>query len=197
MRRPTLAALLLTPVLAAGIATGPAALAANRADSGAAVAAASPAAATSATATARPSVAANRVGPGQAFTGRVNGSFSDATVLVFCPGPIRVGQRGHPLAGQPLDVLSPLPPVAAGTKVSVGLTGTRARTIQARFAGVPSVAAEGPLAATFTQYFVNKNIPTSLLLPCYGTGEVVFRPTPTSPGARSSVVSVRYVNPAV
>jgi hypothetical protein len=136
-----------------------------------------------------PAEATDRVGPGQAFTGRVNGSFSDAVVTVICPGPGL--SKGHPAAGQQLEVLSPPPPVAYGVKVSVGLTGTRGRAIVARFSDDPSVK------TTFHQYFTNKDIPTSLLLPCSGTGKVVFRPTPDSPDARPSVVSVSYLNPAV
>lgn len=135
-----------------------------------------------------PAEATNRVGPGQAFVGRVNGSFGDAVVTVICPGPGL--SKGHPASGQVLEVLSPPPPVAYGVKISVGLTGTRGRAIVARFSDDPSVA------TTFHQYFTMKPIPTSLLLPCSGTGTVVFRPSPGSPDARTSVVSVSYLNPA-
>lgn len=132
--------------------------------------------------------AANTVGPGQAFVGEVTGSFSDATVIVICPGP---AAKGHPAAGQQMEVLSPPPPVAFGIKVSVGMTGTAGRAIVARFRDDTSVT------TTFREYFVPKSIPTGLLLPCSGTGKVVFRPVRNSPTARSSVVAVHYVNPAV
>jgi hypothetical protein len=138
-----------------------------------------------------PAGATNRVGPGQAFTGRVNGSFSDAVVTVICPGPGGLLLKGHPAAGQELEVLSPPPPVAFGVKLSVGLTGTRGRAIVARFSDDPSVT------TTFHGYFTSKPLPTSLLLPCSGTGTVVFRPSPGSPDARTSVISVSYLNPAV
>jgi hypothetical protein len=52
------------------------------------------------------------------------------------------------------------------------------------------------VATSIGQFSVNMPIPTSLLLPCGGSGKVVFRPAPTSPTARPSVVSVRFVNPA-
>ncbi len=133
--------------------------------------------------------AAGGVGPGQAFVGRVNGAFSDATVIVLCPGP--AGPKGHPAAGQQLEVLSPPPPVAFGTKVSVGQTGTAGHAIVARFHDDPSVP------TTFGQYFVTMPIPTNLSLPCTGRGKVVFRPSPAGPSAKPSVVSVRFVNPAV
>jgi hypothetical protein len=132
--------------------------------------------------------AANQVGPGQGFVGRVNGSFGDATVTVICPGP--GGPKGHPAAGQQLEVLSPPPPVAAGVEISVGQTGTAAHAIVAKFSD------DGSVPTRFGQYFVNQPIPTSLLLPCSGFGRVVFRPTPNSPTARPSGVSVHYVNPA-
>lgn len=132
-----------------------------------------------------PALAANQVAPGQAFTGRVNGSFSHATVIVICPGPARTG---HPAAGQTLEVLSPLPPVVAGTTISVGQTGTLGRAIVARFSDDRSQA------TTFHDYFVDLPIPTTLVLPCTGTGRVAFRPAPFGPGARTSVVSVTYVS---
>jgi hypothetical protein len=138
-----------------------------------------------------PAEASGGVGPGQAFTGRVNGAFSDAVVTVICPGPGGPLLSGHPAAGQELEVLSPPPPVAYGVKVSVGLTGTRGRAIVARFTDDSSVT------TTFDRYFTIEPIPTSLLLPCSGKGKVVFRPTPGSPDARKSVVSVSYLNPAV
>lgn len=129
--------------------------------------------------------------PGRARTGlRGPGQrvFGDAVVTVICPGPAL--SKGHPASGQVLEVLSPPPPVAYGVKISVGLTGTRGRAIVARFSDDPSQA------TTFHQYFTSKPIPTSLLLPCSGTGTVVFRPSPGSPDARTSVVSVSYLNPA-
>jgi hypothetical protein len=40
--------------------------------------------------------AAESVGPNRAFTGPVNGSTSDATVYVVCPGPVGPDSRGRP-----------------------------------------------------------------------------------------------------
>src|SRR5215831_13070511 len=40
--------------------------------------------------------AAQSVGPNQVFTGVVNGSTSDATVTVVCPGPVGPASRGRP-----------------------------------------------------------------------------------------------------
>jgi hypothetical protein len=171
MYRPVLAALAASSALTVLVLAGPAAGAANQ------VGLAGPAAG-----------AANQVGPGQGFVGRVNGSFSDATVTVICPGPS--GPKGHPAAGQQLEVLSPPPPVAVGIKVSVGMTGTKGRAIVARFSD------DGSVPVRFRHYFVNQAIPTALLLPCSGVGRIVFRPSPTSPTARPSVVSVHFVNPA-
>ena len=55
---------------------------------------------------------------------------------------------------------------------------------------VPAAAS----TVTFTQYGVNKPIPTSLLLPCSGTGVVTFVPLPQTPIGSSSdaTVTVSY-----
>jgi len=106
-----------------------------------------------------------------------------AKVDVVCPGPLRVGQTGHPASGQTLGVESP-PPATAST----GYTGSRGRSIVASF--VTSSAA-GTATVTFTQYGTQP-IPTTFLLPCYGSGVVVFAPQPTSHSARSARVAVTY-----
>lgn len=50
----------------------------------------------------------------------------------------------------------------------------------------------------FTAYGIAKPIPTSLSLPCSGTGHVTFVPLPQSPPtSRSASVAVKYVNVAV
>ena len=132
-------------------------------------------------------VGATNIGPNQPFVGRVNGSFSNAAVTVICPGPS--SKSGHPASGQHLEVIFP-PPVAYGTKVSVGDTGSKARKIIARFSNDASTA------ITLTRLGVEVAVPTMLVLPCSGSGKVRFGPLPASKSARASVVSVHYVNPA-
>jgi hypothetical protein len=127
------------------------------------------------------------IGPDQGFVGLVNDSTTHATVQVLCPGgPIRVGERGHPVAGQTIGVSD----VEATTAVSVGFTGSLGRSIVASFTPATSTAAPG--SVTFTRYG-DEALPASLSLPCYGSATVLFVPRPTSPTARPSKVSVTFV----
>jgi hypothetical protein len=57
----------------------------------------------------------------------------------------------------------------------------------------PSSTAAPP-DLTFTTYG-SQPIPTTLLLPCIGSGTVVFTPRPTSATARSVTLTVTFVSP--
>lgn len=135
-----------------------------------------------------------RVHAHQYFAGSVNGSLGTpvpAVVKVVCPGPATPGQRGHPLAGQTVEVGLTLPAVS-----NPGYTGKDGRTIGVFF-GPPPPGAAGPGQVRFTRYLVSKPIPTSLELPCGGTGTVTFVPFPKSPPtSRSAGVAVEYANVA-
>jgi hypothetical protein len=135
-----------------------------------------------------------RVGPNQVFVGMVNGSTgaqAPAQIRVACPGPVRPGETTHPLQHQTLEVSPP-----ASTAQQVGTTGPDGNEITA-YLGIPPTAASGGLA-TFTRYGRAKPIPTSVNVPCEGTGFVTFVPFPRDPGgARAFVVPVEYVNIAV
>jgi hypothetical protein len=126
------------------------------------------------------------IGPDQGFVGLVNDKTVNATVQILCPGgPIRVGERGHPVAGQTVGVANLL----AATATQVGFTGSRAHSISATFTPATSTAANGNI--TFTTYG-DEPLPTTLSLPCYGTTTVLFVPRPTSPTARSARLTVTY-----
>jgi hypothetical protein len=127
------------------------------------------------------------VGHRQAFVGRINGSFDGATIDMACFGPVTPGQTGHPMAGQTLEVLSPLPPIVVGP-IHPGNTGSSATTIVARLQGAPHT-----VLARFTNYFRSKEIPTSADLPCAGTGVVRFVPRPRSATSRAAWVTVSFV----
>src|SRR5215831_13471204 len=129
--------------------------------------------------------AAQSVGPNQVFTGVVNGSTTDATVYVVCPGPVGPDSRGRPFN----DSWQ----VVEGT--GKGFTGSAARQIVASIAGTASSGSG--TTATFTQYGVPQAFPPALLLPCMGTGQAVFTPQPPSPTSRASTVTVRFVNVGV
>lgn len=125
------------------------------------------------------------IAPHQTFIGLVNGQQVSASVDVVCPGPLRLGQMGHPAGGQTVGVSSPAPPIAW-----TGDTGSRGRSITAQFVTPSAVAAP---AVTFSQYGT-KPIPTTGMLPCNGSGAVVFSPLPRSHTAHSAKVSVSYVS---
>ncbi len=124
------------------------------------------------------------IGPNQYFSGYVNGQSTNATIRMACFGPVVVGQTGHPMADQTVKVL----PVAVPTTNQVGYTGSAANRIGASF---------GPSSATtaidLRMWAVAAKIPTTLVLPCYGTGTVTFTPFPDSATARAATVQVTFV----
>jgi hypothetical protein len=129
------------------------------------------------------------IAPHQTFIGNVNGLQVSASVNVVCPGPLRLGQMGHPASGQTVGVSSPAPPIAW-----TGNTGSRGHVITARFITASAVATPAVAipAVTFSQYGTQP-IPTTGMLPCTGSGAVVFSPTPTSHTSHSAKESVSYV----
>jgi hypothetical protein len=124
------------------------------------------------------------IGPDQYFNAQVNGASVNAAITVVCPGPVG---KGHPVAGQSVEAFLVVPPVTS----VLGYTGTAAHSIDAYFPGVPPIV-NPPVV--LSGYFAKYAIPTTLTLPCGGTGTVVFAPTPTSPTARSFTVTVRFLN---
>jgi hypothetical protein len=134
-----------------------------------------------------------RIGPKQSFDGHVNGrSGSKGPVALFvdCKAPVFPGQTGHPVAGQTVGVS---PAVATGD--DSGLTGDSGTTIEAFFGPPPPGARPaGKSTVSFRRYGVAKPIPSAILLPCSGTGQVTFMAFPrTPPSSRPAIVSVVYV----
>lgn len=132
-----------------------------------------------------------KVGPNQYFDGLVNGDngqSSPAVIQMACFGPIRPGQTGHPMAGQTVEVLRPEVIVVGHT----GFTGSSANRIVAFFGPQPSAATSSTV--TFKHYGVAKTIPTSLVLPCAGSGTVSFVPMPRTAASpsRAATVPVNY-----
>jgi len=127
------------------------------------------------------------IGPNQHFIGLVNKKSTRAIIKMACPLPLSTASMGHPLGGQTVAVEPPS--TVAG---SSGYTGTRGRSIVASFvAVVPLTTATSTV--TFTRYG-SLPIPTTLLLPCSGSGTVVFAPVPTSKTAENATVSVTYAD---
>jgi len=125
------------------------------------------------------------IGPNQAFLGQVNGVSSGATIKVGCFGPVFPGQTGHPLDNQTVSAV----PITSPTPLHPGYTGSLGTSIGVTVSPASSTAA----AVVLHTWVVTAKIPTTLLLPCYGTGTVVFQPLPTSSTARAATVSVTYV----
>ena len=99
--------------------------------------------------------------------------------------PIQPGQTGHPFAGQTVKVL----PSPAPATNDLGFTGSAADAIAVYFPS-PTVA-NNPVI--LRDYAVSAPIPTSLTLPCSGSGTVAFVPTPTIPTAHTATVTVSFV----
>jgi hypothetical protein len=125
------------------------------------------------------------IGPNQAFIGEVNGVSANATIKMACFGPVFPGQTGHPLADQSVTALPVVSPVTARP----GYTGSAATSIGVSFG--PTSSAVAPVVLRY--WAVPAKIPTTLLLPCYGTGTVTFQPLPGSGTARAATVTVTYV----
>jgi hypothetical protein len=113
------------------------------------------------------------IGPNQAFFGEVNDQDTNATIRMACFGPVHPGQTGHPMEGQTVKAL----PVANPTPQVVGFTGSAAHQLNVSFA-ISSTAAS---PVVLRSWAVSEKIPTTLLLPCYGTGTVTLQPVPDEP----------------
>lgn len=148
------------------------------------------------TATAIPAGAAHRIGPDQYFAGVINGTDGNTVnpipIQMGCFGPITPGETGHPLAGQTLAVHQMFPPAPAS---GLGQTGNDS-LIDVFFGAVPPGAVKASNAQSktvqFTHYDKTKKLPTSLTLPCSGTGTVYFVPVPVTPPSQSEAVPVQF-----
>jgi hypothetical protein len=128
---------------------------------------------------------ATQIGPNQFFAGQVNKAHTNAVIYMICPGPAFPGQTGHPESGQNVSVTQT-------STTAGGFTGSLANSI---VVGFPGPTTNG--AITLTYYDTPAPIPTTLVLPCAGTGQVIYAPEPTSPTAKSDVVTVTFINIAV
>jgi hypothetical protein len=130
------------------------------------------------------------LGPKQYFTGTINGSTgrpNPVEIRMACFGPVRPGETGHPMSGQTVAVHR-VPKTVGGS----GYTGTRGTAIGAFFGAPPPSGSGGSSYVRFTSYG-QKLIPTSLYLPCNGSGTVSFVSLPLDPSARDFTVPVRFI----
>jgi hypothetical protein len=139
---------------------------------------------------AAPAGADEAIQPNQHFLGLVNGSNVDPAVYVACPGPIFPGRTGPVVGGQHFSVAH----VASGG----GYTGLFSQ-VYAWFN--PSTSGTAPVQVKFSTYGTEQAIPTSVQVPCGGTGSVQFSSCPyLAPCAFGWVpnkVPVRFLNIAV
>jgi hypothetical protein len=134
-----------------------------------------------------PANAGAQIRPHQHFIGLVNGTKRDSVVFTVCPDRISPGETG---------------PVAGGQKMAVerraggaGYTGPFAQ-IYSWF--VPTATSSQPTMLEFTRYGVAQTIPTSIRVPCSGTGQVEFSScpylAPCAAGWVADYVKVRFEN---
>lgn len=133
-----------------------------------------------------------QVGPKQYFYGEFSGLTSSTAhnvIQVSCAGP---ETTGHPVAGQYVAAHQIFPPVAA----TYGYTGNSGTEIDVNLIySVGTITVVTPTFATLTYYDTNAEIPTSLTVPCSGTGTLVFAPSPDTDGsAISSYVDVSFAS---
>lgn len=128
------------------------------------------------------------IGPNQYFVADVDGQvIGPATIQMACFGPVYQGETGHPAAGQYVEVLPP-----TSTTGSIGYTGSLANAINVAIVYSQDTVSHVVPVGTVTAYGMPVQIPTSLVLPCYGSGTAVFDPTPTSATAKAADLAVNF-----
>lgn len=136
-----------------------------------------------------------QVGPKQYFHGEFFGLTSATTpdvIHVACAGP---ASTGHPVAGQYVAAHQFFPP----TTTTYGYTGNFGTEIDVNLIwSSGTVTVVTPTFATLTFYDTNAEIPTSLTVPCSGTGVVDFTPRADPDGSGiTSKVNVTFESPGV
>jgi hypothetical protein len=128
-----------------------------------------------------------KVGSKQDFRGFVNAKNSKAIIRVLCPGPTNTG---HPLPHQSVRVAPVIDPFFP----SDGFTGTTATSIGAWLTWSTTVKPAPPAyVATFSVYKA-VSIPTTITVPCGGSGQMLFLPAPGSPTVKAATVSLTFMN---
>jgi hypothetical protein len=134
-----------------------------------------------------------QVGPKQYFYGEFFGLTSATAhdvMQVSCAGP---ETTGHPVAGQYVAAHQIFPPVTT----SYGYTGNSGTEIDVNLIySVGTITVSTPTFATLTYYDTKAEIPTSLTVPCSGTGVLAFTPSPDPDGSGiTSDVDVTFESP--
>jgi hypothetical protein len=147
-------------------------------------------------------LAGKPIGPNQAFEANVNGVSGGAVVHTVCV-PNAVGAGGRPKPGQyvqakkakvvPATDIEPSPFGFTGDATSIVVT---TQPTGPSTTPTPSTSASGSTAilvvATLNKWGKKAPIPTSLPVPCSGTGTFAFRPVASAPGAVTAFVQVTF-----
>jgi hypothetical protein len=124
-----------------------------------------------------------QVGPKQYFYGEVFGLSTSTLPDVIQVSCVGAAATGHPVADQYVAAHQFFPPIVA----SYGYTGNSATEIDVNLIySIGTITVVTPTFATLTYYDTKAEIPTSLTVPCSGTGVVVFTPYPDSDGSGSA-----------
>ncbi len=134
--------------------------------------------------------AAGTIGPNQYFTGDVSGrTASPAPIQMACFGPVYPGETGHPLPGQYAQV----DPAPASSTADLGYTGSAGTAVSITLIITSGTIVRVVPLGTATDYGTPVPIPTTLTLPCYGSAQASFSPTPGSATAKSATLTVDFV----
>jgi hypothetical protein len=132
----------------------------------------------------------NPIGPKQWFYGEFFGPSTNAAqddIVVACAG---AANTGHPVAGQYVAAHQIFPPVTT----TAGYTGNYGTEIDV-YATWPSNIGPVITIGELLYYDTKVEIPTSISVPCSGSGELIFAPTPDPDGSgRSSVLDINFVS---
>ena len=130
-----------------------------------------------------------RIGSNQQFSGSVNGTRTSAVVYTVCAGPASAGRTGPVAGGQTLAVVR--------RRTGEGYTGPFSQ-IYAWFVPQSAGTTTAPAEVKFHSYKRRRPIPTSVQVPCDGTGMVEFSScpylAPCAYGWIPDYVDVRFVN---
>ncbi len=127
--------------------------------------------------------------PGQHFRGLVNGKDKAPVVRVACPGPVGANSTGSVVSKQTMAVVH--------VRKGHGYTGLFS-SIYSWFE--PTTSGVAPTELHFARYASPLSIPTSIKVPCGGTGHVVFSScpylAPCAAGWVIDTVKVKFENVA-
>lgn len=134
------------------------------------------------------------IGPKQYFYGQVFGITSSTVpdvIEVACAGP---ATTGHPVSGQFVEVQQVFPPATT----TLGYTGNFGAAINADLIWSRGTVTVVTAIAKFLSYGVSMPIPTSITVPCSGSGVMNFAPSPDPDNSGiPSNVDVTFESPGV